>query len=184
MRLKSFSYLIATGLFSAFLIAKASLAQTPVFTGEINSQNINIRADSTTEAEIICQINKGTKVEVISELYEWYKIRLPKAAPAFIKKEFLKCVNYENINSPGILPLKTGKDCISAVAIKDRINIRLKSDESSPVIGRLNENEVVNIVRPAGNWYMIEPIPNSFGWVNKKFVNKVQVEIKTDKKRR
>jgi len=125
-----------------------------LFGGEINANNINIRSDSTVGSKIICIINKGEPVEVIRESYEWYKIKLPKTAPSFIKK-----------NLVGLIDEKTAK------VIKDNVNIRLGPDESSPILGKADKNEAINILEERGEWYKIEPLNNSFGWVNKKFVN-------------
>ena len=165
-------------LFSSALSLSIACAQTPPFIGEINSEGINIRADSTTNSEIICQINKGTSVSVISELYDWDKIRLPKIAPSYVKKGLLECTSYENTYGPGnSFQIQTNKRCLSATASKDRINVRLEPNESSQILGSLDKNEVVNIVKETGDWYRIEPIQNSFGWINKKFVNKTpQIE--------
>ena len=136
------------------------LAATPkhkavLFQGEINANNINIRSDSRVGSKIICIANNGEPVEVIKESYGWYKIRLPKTAPSFIKK-----------NLVGLVDEKTAK------VIKDNVNIRLRPDESSPILGKADKNEVINIVEEKGEWYKIEPLNNSFGWVNKKFVDK------------
>jgi uncharacterized protein YgiM (DUF1202 family) len=126
-----------------------------LFQGEINANNINIRSDSRVGSKIICIANNGEPVEVIKESYGWYKIRLPKTAPSFIKK-----------NLVGLVDEKTAK------VIKDNVNIRLGPDESSPILGKADKNEVINIVEERGEWYKIEPLNNSFGWVNKKFVDK------------
>ena len=126
-----------------------------LFQGEINANNINIRSDSTVGSKIICIANKGEPVEVIRESYGWYKIRLPKTAPSFIKK-----------NLVGLVDEKTAK------VIKDNVNIRLRPDESSPILGKADKNEVINILEEREEWYKIEPLNNSFGWVNKKFVDK------------
>jgi uncharacterized protein YgiM (DUF1202 family) len=179
MSVKYLSRIIAFLLSALMLFVTASFAQTPPFTGEVNSRNINIRSDSTVDAEIICQLDKGTKVEVMSEFYEWYKIRLTKEAPCYVRKDFLKCLNYGSDSYPGsVMPILNKKGCLSAQATKERINVRLRPDESSPVIGRLDNNEVVNISKSTGDWYKIEAIQNSFGWINKRFVNKVSTEKK------
>jgi len=99
-------------------------------------------------------VNKDQPVAVVKELYEWYKIRLPKIAPSFIKKDLVILIDN-----------KTAKP------IKDSVNIRLNPDDSSPILGKLGKNEVIVIVENMGEWYKIEPINESFGWVNKKFVN-------------
>jgi len=128
------------------------------FKGEINANNINIRSDSTVSSKIICIANKGEPVEVIRESYEWYKIRLPKTAPSFIKKSLV-----------GLIDEKTAK------VIKDNVNIRLSPSKSSPILGKADKNEVINILEERGEWYKIEPLNSSFGWVHKKFVNRADI---------
>ncbi len=127
-----------------------------LFQGQINSDNINIRSDSTVSSKIICALNKGEPVEVVRESYEWYKIILPKTAPSFIKKDLVALIDE-----------KTAK------ITKDNVNIRLDPSESSPILGIASKNEVISIQEDRGGWYKIEPRNNSFGWVNKKFVDKV-----------
>lgn len=146
-----------------FLLAyNPSLAkEQPPFKGVVNADNINVRSDSTVSSEVICPVSKGDTLEVISECYDWYKIRLPKNACAYIKKNMAECINTE-----------TGKQCLAALALKDRVNIRLRPSESSPILGRVNKNEIINIRGIKGEWYKIEPAQNSFGWIHKKFVNK------------
>lgn len=182
MSLKASGYVLAVALSLVVLAAAISFAQTtPPFTGEVNSANINVRCDSTSGSEIICQAKKGARVEVISESYGWFKIRLPKQAPSYVKKDFFECVNYESIPGSSFrAAVEDGKRCISAKAAKDRINIRLKANEKSPILGQVNEKEVVNIVKDSDGWYRIEPIQNSFGWINKKFVDKA-IDIKKRK---
>lgn len=128
------------------------------FLGEVNTNAINLRTDSTTSAPLICQVNKGTQLEVILELYDWYKIRLPKEAPSFVKK-----------NLTVVLDEKTVK------VAAERVNIRLAPSQSSPILGKANKDQIINILEDKGEWYKIEPIKNSFGWINKKFITKVVI---------
>lgn len=127
-----------------------------LFQGEVNADNINIRSDSTVNSEVICKINKSDRIEVIQELYDWYKIKLPKNAPAFIKKNLVIIVDN-----------KTAK-----VASK-RVNIRLRPNESSPIIGMVEQGELISVLKDEGQWYKIKPVDHNFGWIHKKFVSKV-----------
>ncbi|MFH1888906.1 MAG: SH3 domain-containing protein [Candidatus Omnitrophota bacterium] len=126
-----------------------------LFYGEITEDNINIRTDSTVSSEIICAVNSAEPVEVIRESYEWYKIRLPVRAPAFISKEMVEPID--------------GK---TAKVKKNKVNIRLNPDRSSPILGQADKNEIINIVGEKAGWYKIEPTSGSSGWVHKKFVAK------------
>jgi len=166
MRLTHLNKIFSFSLFTISLFFKICSAQEPLpFQGETNANNINIRADSTINAQIICTVNRGEQVDVISEFYEWYKIRLPKLAPVYIKKSMVECIN----------------QCENAKVLKNRVNVRLRPIESSPILGKVDKNEIIKILEGKGEWYRIEPIQNSFGWINKRFVNKISAIKKVEK---
>jgi len=136
------------------------------FTGQINAAGINVRVDATVGAEVVCTLAKGELIEVVWEVYDWYKIRLPKQAPSYIKKNLLEC---NNVN----LDFASQSDkCLSAKVIKDKVNVRLGPTESAWILGRVDKATIVNIIADEGGWYRILPVYQSYGWVNKKFVNK------------
>jgi len=147
------------------------------FRGQINANGINVRLDATISAAVVCTLAKGDQVEVISEVYDWYKIRLPKIAPSYIKKELVECINLDNLKpvdgqvSSVPKPDRLGNQCKNGKVIKDRVNIRLEASESSWILGKVDKLTVVNILMAEGTWYKIEPVYRSFGWVNKKFIS-------------
>jgi len=122
----------------------------------VNSNNINVRADSTINAAIICKVNRGDEIEVISEFYDWYKIRLPRSAGVFIKKNLVAL-----------------RDEKTARVLGDNVNLRLSPNEKSPILGKANKDENFVIVKDSGEWYGVLPSKNSLGWVYKKFIDKV-----------
>lgn len=138
-------------------ISRISSAQeeTRTFQYRVNADRINIRSDSTVSSQTICKVNKGDYLEVISELYEWYKVRLPKQAPSFVKS---------NLTGP--------IDQYTARITKDNVNIRLLPDDSSPIIGKAKKEEIIYLLEEKRGWLRIEPVKNSFGWINKNFVDK------------
>jgi len=147
------------------------------FTGEINSPAINVRVDSTTSSEVICVLDKKDKVDVASESYGWYKIRLPKKAPSYVKANLTECIKTEEANLAPDKPVQVNPPrCINARIIKERVNIRLKPNESSWILGKAGKNTIINLTGEEGPWYKIEPIEESFGWINKKFVDKIEPE--------
>ncbi|MDD5730166.1 MAG: SH3 domain-containing protein [Candidatus Omnitrophica bacterium] len=138
-------------------------ADFKAFLGEVSSDNINLRSNSTVSSEVIYKLHKGEQVYVAGELYEWYKVKLPKSAPSFIKKELVAPINSN-----------------AAKVDRDTVNIRLGPNESSAILGKAHRDELVNILQDSGAWYRIEPIDNSFGWVNKKFVRLTQAPAKKE----
>ncbi len=161
------SQTIALWLMVYFSLQGIVFADTFVaFTGQINASGINVRVDATVGAEIICTLAKDELVEVTWEAYDWYKIRLPKEAPAYVKKNLLEC---NNTNAD--FGFQSSK-CLSAKVIKDKVNIRLRPNESAWILGKIDKAMVVNIIADEEDWYKIHPVYQSYGWVNKKFVNK------------
>ena len=162
--------ILAAALLVSFCSAAFADDFRPIL-GEVSSNNINIRTDATTGSEIICTAAKGEKVEADMELYEWYRIRLPKQAPAYVKKTFFECPGKEPPrpakNSSGETP------CLSAKATGNNVNIRLRPAENSPILGKIRAEETVKILSEEGDWFKIEPPLNSFGWIHKKFVNRL-----------
>lgn len=134
------------------------------FSGQINADNINLRVDATVGSAVICSLRKNELVEVVWETYDWYKIRLPKEAPSYVRKDLVECINSDPVTNPG--------KCLGAKIIKDKINIRMGPGESSWVLGKADKLTVVNILAQEDGWYKIQPIYQSYGWVNKKFVSK------------
>jgi SH3-like domain-containing protein len=148
-------------LLSGFsFVAAVFPADFAVFTGQINADAVNVRVDATAGSMIACVLSKGQLVEVVSEVYGWYKIHLPKAAPSYIKKNLVECINTASAK------------CFNAKVAGDRVNIRLGPSESSWILGKVDRLTVVNIMQDEGSWYKIEPVYQSYGWVNRKFINK------------
>jgi SH3-like domain-containing protein len=125
----------AISIFIFFQCITTLYAQEPFpFKGNVKADNINVRTDSTASSEVICSLNKDTDVEVILELYDWYKIKLPSNAPAFIKKDFATMIDDKTAKVSG-----------------DNIN--------------------------KGDWYRIEPVSSSFGWIHKGYVKRQEAKL-------
>jgi len=147
--------IIILALVSAVLVFCVSArAEDASFTGVVNSDNINVRADSTVTSAVICALDKSSKVEVVSELYGWYKIRLPDSAPSYIKKDFLEY----------------NPKSVSAKITHNHVNIRSGPGESYWIVGILDRDRLVNILGEDQGWCRIMPVHDSYAWINKKFI--------------
>jgi len=151
-----------TGLFPAMALSE----EKTVFLGEINANNINVRNDATVSSKVICTLNRGDKVAVILESYDWYKIRLPKKAALYIKADFAECTKYQEITPAD------RNTCLKARVLSSRVNIRTAPDESGAIVGVADKDELVDVKGKTQGWYRIDPTPKSFAWVHKKFLNK------------
>jgi len=153
--LKAKTYIVLICLCGSLSFVFAQTTEIFPFLGRVKAKDINVRADSTVSSPVICQTQDGDYLEVIAELYGWYKTRLPKYAPAYINKAMVEVV-----------------DARTAKVTKERVNIRLMPSETSPVIGTAAWGEVINILEFRRDWYKIQPVQNSFGWIHKQFVEK------------
>jgi uncharacterized protein YgiM (DUF1202 family) len=142
-----------------FFAPGLSLAQESFpFTAEVLANDINIRSDSTVNSQVICQVNKGERLTVVSEHYDWYKVVLPKDTPVFIKGDLVAMLDTE--------------DTKSAKVTGDRVNIRMGPSDSSPVIGMVGKDQPLNVLDHSEPWYKIESPDSCFGWIHKQFVKK------------
>jgi uncharacterized protein YgiM (DUF1202 family) len=131
-----------------------------MFEGQVNTEGVNVRVDSTINSKSACVLDKGELVDVVSEAYDWYKIRLPKEAPSYIRKDLLECID------------KDVSKCSSAKVTADKVNVRLEPDESSWIVGQAAKSTAVNVIQREGDWCKIEPVAQSYGWVHKKFIDR------------
>ncbi|MCG8431763.1 MAG: SH3 domain-containing protein [Candidatus Omnitrophica bacterium] len=123
------------------------------FTGTVNKDGVHVRADSTVGAVSICQVQDGQAVEVVGASHEWYRIRLPGQAPVYISGTYVKLTD-DN------LWLVTG----------DNVNLRLSPDLGAPILGQADKGTEVRVMKKAGDWYQIKPLPSTSGWIHSKFV--------------
>ncbi|MFA5156262.1 MAG: SH3 domain-containing protein [Candidatus Omnitrophota bacterium] len=126
-----------------------------VFTGTLNANEINVRSDANTNSAVICVLPKGENVEVILEKYGWYKIRLPKSARVFVKSSLFEMIDEKTAKAKGT-----------------NINVRIQPNQTSAILGRIEENEVVTVTGDRNGWLKIEPTANAFGWINTKFIDR------------
>jgi len=163
MHNKKISCVIAVA-WLCFFTPSVSFCLAQLFKGRINANGINIRADSNTTSEIICKADRGERVEVLAELYDWYKIRVPYYVPEFIKKEFVV-----------LLDDKTGQ------VLRDNVNIRMRPDTSAPILGKVDARTALVILGTWGDWYKISALAETFGWVHKRFVDKIEEQAAQNK---
>ena len=146
------------------------------FKGKVNSEGINIRSDASTSSVIICKVSKGELLEVALERYDWYKVRLPKTAPCFIKNGLASVLEDRIETGDKVNPDFSGQAKRTARIIKERVNLRLSPGESAPILGHINKDEVVIVLEDSAGWFRIEPPKDSYGWIHKRFVDEVALK--------
>jgi len=151
----------------AIMIAPAhgSALEATLFAVQVNSNNINVRADCTVGSEIICKADKGDLFEAVEQKYNWYRIRLPKETRVYIKQELVEISANPN-------PASAAADKVphQAKVAATNVNIRLNPSLESRIIGHADYGQVVRIVEKNDGWYAIAPTENCYGWIHGKFI--------------
>jgi uncharacterized protein YraI len=123
------------------------------FVGEITGDHVNVRAGQSANFEVLGQLNEGDEVIVVDKGYSWYKIRLPATAKSFVSKEY---VQYLGQNAGGITA--------------DRVNIRAGAGVHFTALGQLSKGEQIFIRDILDEWYRIQPVADSYGWITGEYV--------------
>lgn len=137
----------------------------PLSKGQISADEINIRTDATINSEVICTVRKDQLLDIISESFEWYKVRIPPEAEAFVYKKFVSLDEDKTARING-----------------SNVNVRIRADLASPILGRVNDGEPVKIIEESGDWFKIRAPESCYGWIHKNFVTKVKDETRPAKK--
>lgn len=144
---------IALVCFVIHACSSFSAAEDFPFLAEIDVDSVNIRAGQNTNYEILTQVDKSAQLVVVGKNNDWYKVKLPDSAKNYISAKYVKI-------------LHSG---IGEVLGSD-VRIRAGTLLNSTSLGKLNKGDKVRILDKVSDWYRIEPVEGTFGWVTEKFV--------------
>ncbi len=105
--------------------------------GQATGNDVNVRIAAGTTANILGQINAGTKYEVTGRSGSWYQIAY-NGQNGFVAGDYFKITSAD------------GKVTANGV------NIRAKASTNSSVIGTANQGDVFKTVGRNDGWYQIE----------------------------
>ena len=139
--------------FSTLACSPFSAAEDFPFLAEINTDSVNIRAGQNTNYEILIQVDKAAQLVVVDKKLDWYKVKLPDSAKSYISTKYVK-----NLHS-GI-----------GEVLGSNVHIRAGTMPNSSSLGKLNKGDKIRILDKANDWYIIESVEGTYGWVTEKFV--------------
>lgn len=151
MRIKILSTVI---LLSILVSTAFSKQESFPFLVEVNKDNVNLRAGQNTNFERLCQLKQGDQLVVVDKAYSWYKVRLPQTAKSYVSVQYVKLI-----------------DANSGEVTAKEVNVRAGPAVERTVIGKLKLGEKLRIIKQEGEWYKIEPLWDSFGWITEEFVS-------------
>jgi uncharacterized protein YgiM (DUF1202 family) len=123
-------------------------------TAVARQSNVNVRAQSHINSEVVFHLQKGDSVTVLSEVTlahpkadepsRWVQIMLPPSTPVWVSGKYL--------------------DASSAVTSK-KLNVRSGPGENYSVVGELQKGDTVKNIHEKEGWVQIEAPTNAFGFV-------------------
>lgn len=122
--------------------------------GTVKGDSVNLRADPNTSAKILDQLPDGTKVSIIAEEGDWYKISSNDTTGWVFSK-------YVNAADVAIA---------SGTVNANDVNVRSKPDTSSEVLQKLDKGAKVAIFERTEKWYRIQIGSDRYGWVSRDYV--------------
>ena len=133
---------------------------------------VNVRKTSSTEADIVGILKKGTEIEILDELNNgWTKISHPNG-PAFVKSDFVK------VNESGSVTTSETEDDKKEEAVvitkkgkvTDTVNVRKNASTSANILGILNKGSEIKVIEQMSNgWTKIEH-PNGTAYIKSDYV--------------
>lgn len=123
------------------------------FTGKIIRNKVRLRLQPNVESEVVRELSSQEMLLVTGEENSFYVVTPPEHVKAFVFRTFVLDDKIEG----------------------HRVNVRLKPDLESPIIGQLNAGDPVNgRICPSNNkWVEIDPPATVRFYVAKEFVEKV-----------
>lgn len=120
------------------------------YTAEVIAHDVNVRAGSHLNYEIITPLNKGELVLVVGDRRDWKKIKMPEGTLCWISKKYVE----------------------DNVVVGNRVNIRSGSGLKFNVLCQLNRDHIVNVKKISGDgeWLGIEPPENAYAWIKRDFI--------------
>ncbi len=120
--------------------------------GNVTTDNVNVRSGPGTDYEVIGQVHQNTKITIIDELGDWYKVKASNVE-GWVTKEFVQAFDssYDSY-------IQT--DSHNAV-----IQVREEPSLLAEVKGTLENGQTYPIVQEKNNWYEIQLSTDTTGWV-------------------
>lgn len=181
MKSKKFLLILALMITINLLFATSSFATT----GTVTGKTVRVREKASTDAEILTNVYKDDKVEVIEKSGEWYKIEYD-GFKGYVHGDYLK-VNEEKpkedtpIEKEPEEQTPTSSTTVSSVNVGDKC--KLNKDTNlyiipvlyASVIENLDKNDTVTVIQTANNWVYVETQKYT-GWITKSVIEEITTQ--------
>ena len=136
---------------------------------EVNTDGLNVRTGPSTSYATIGKLNKGTRVEVISESAGWSKINYNNKT-AYVSSGYLKAVS---TSTPDTKPEDTTQQYKEIKVVNtDGLNVRKGPSTSYESIGKIDKGTSVEVISDSDGWSNIN-YKNTTAYVATRYLDKI-----------
>ena len=136
---------------------------------EVNTDGLNVRTGPSTSYATIGKLNKGTRVEVISESDGWSKINYNNKT-AYVSSGYLKAVS---TSTPDTKPEDTTQQYKEIKVVNtDGLNVRKGPSTSYESIGKIDKGTSVEVISESDGWSKIN-YKNTTAYVATRYLDKI-----------
>ena len=138
---------------------------------EVNTDGLNVRTGPSTSYATIGKLNKGTRVEVISESAGWSKINYNNKT-AYVSSGYLKAVS---TSTPDTKPEDTTQQYKEIKVVNtDGLNVRKGPSTSYESIGKIDKGTSVEVISESDGWSKIN-YKNTTAYVATRYLDKKSI---------
>ena len=135
---------------------------------EVNTDGLNVRTGPSTSYSSIGKLNKGTKVQVISESAGWSKINYNNKI-AYVSSGYLKTVSTNTSDTKPEDSTEQYKEI--KIVNTNGLNVRKGPSTSYSSIGKLNKGSNVEVISESAGWSKIN-YNNTIAYVATMYLDK------------
>jgi SH3-like domain-containing protein len=147
--------LTATAVASLLLLAAMAVgaaAATPIYV-EVAKEEVNLRERPGTRYPKVGSARRGEVFRVLARQGDWYEVERPEGGSAWIFRRLIQRVAIHLESGHRVTPRGS------------HANLRAQARKGAPLAGRLQEGEVLSVLRQDGDWYEVDLGGEARAWV-------------------
>ena len=136
---------------TALFVVLGTVTAMAADAGQASGTDVNVRAEASTNAEVLGKIDKGTEYKILDKTGDWFKISY-NGDNGFVSKDYFVVTKAD------------------AEIDGSSVNCREKASTSAASLGKFAEGDYVCVTGQNDNWYRIS-YKNGSAYVSKDYVD-------------
>lgn len=129
--------------------------------GTVTATSLNVRNSGSLSGSVIGSVAKGTKVTILEEKNDWYKISFGSNKVGWVAGWYIAKASTTSTSTN----TNSNNNSQQVKIIYNGTNIRSGASTSHSIIKRANLGETYGIIEKVGDWYKIDLGSNKTGYI-------------------